>query len=182
MKKGIFTLLLLGAASSVAYGVSRIHFLTVDEMPAALESITNVSSREPEIESFFADRRDGFPKFGTLDEVNAGQLGATLSYSGLYCRKMVERDAGKDPADRFAHSAIPFDRAPTDWAPDVLDRQLDQYASMFWQRALAADERATFRDLANQLTSDLPKEPASAIPLLTSLCGVFGTSFSFLSQ
>lgn len=182
MKKWLLVLVLLGAAGSAAYGLSKIHILTVDALPATLESITNVSSRELDIAKYFASKRDSFPKLGVLDEVNVGQLGGQLSYAGLYCRHMIDRDSGQDPAHRWAHAAIPFDQAPADWPASVIDQQLDEYAQMFWQRGLEPDERATLRDLAAQLTADLPRDPSSGPLLLTSLCGVYGTSFRFLSQ
>jgi hypothetical protein len=182
MKKSLLAITLIGATSATAFAFSRLRIQTVDQLPATLESITNVSSREPDIEKYFADKRDAFPKIGVLDEVSVAQLSGQLSYAGLYCRKMIERDSGKAPADRWAHAAITFGSAPSDWPPDALDKQLDQYAQMFWQREVDADERALLRGFAADLVAELPREPASSVALLTSLCGIYATSFRALSQ
>jgi hypothetical protein len=173
--------LILGLGTAPALAVENVEIQNVLQIPPGLQDITNVSSREDNILNYYMERRQSFPKAGVLIEVTQPFLTSLVSYSGLYCEKMIQRDAVLAAHQRWAHQSILFDKPPQQWTQASIDAQLHQYAEMFWQRDLTAEEYALMNDLTHQLSTDLPNKLESDTLLLMSVCAVFGSSFSFLS-
>lgn len=152
---------------------------TALEIPGIFSSLTGVSSRYQEMQQYFSSNLPTFPSLGQVAEVTPAFLLAELSYSSLFCKRFVQLERARAPADRWALPAIDFSR-PFSQLRDLasLESLLTALALEFWGRPPTADELTTLAQEVEEWASDpADSEQLMALePTLVDLCSAFLSS------
>ncbi len=142
------------------------------EIPAFLSRATGVSSGDAEIKSFLQLAQGGFPQKREVNEFGAS-LSSLIALSGLYCKRMVEKDAsftGPSFMRRRTHKDIDFGKGPSLHSEASVLSVIEDETGFFWGRSPSSQELDQFRDYMAEAKKHLPNDRDGSIRFFTSLC------------
>ena len=114
------------------------------------------------------------PPSGDVKEYNASMQWALTKLTAEFCRQRIKKDALLPSDARWLHKKVDFSHPPK--AQTEMPFTLNEYADVFWQRAVKPDEEKILDDFAKGVANALPDNSTSLVPYLASLCAIIGTS------
>jgi hypothetical protein len=152
------------------------------ELSSYLSQVTRVSAMEPEIRKLYLSVMGRLPKTGDSGELKTTTVLAQVSLSGLYCRKMIERDAALTGAlepRRYLHHGIDFGMPAAALPEDRRAQVVGDYASVFWLRDAQPSETVVARGLMDDA---LAANGMTTVDALVSTCTLMASSLGLIAD
>lgn len=182
MKSLLYSILALwiGFGQSAHSQTNDYRVNTVFDLPYLLESVTGVNQKETLIRTYFNNNKSKMPHQGSPYELTANFIMAQMTYSSLFCEKMIQNDQSKPPEQRWATKSVDYLKAPQQWIGQPLNDLFSDFSVLFWGRPLDPSERQIMLEEWLDFLTEVPATPQSGPVALAGLCSIYLSSPDFL--
>jgi hypothetical protein len=150
------------------------------QLNSSLSNVTGVSTADPDVATTFSSVRTRLPQTGAVEEMSSPMLMGMFSLAGIYCRKMINDDSTKPVPIRRVHHDVDFSPGMRRLTQDMRMSVIDEYANLFWQRSLSAEETQLMYQAMDASTVNQSLSLPDRISLLLTTCTIFGSSLEFM--
>jgi hypothetical protein len=176
---GLSVLIALGVvlSASDARAVSLKNFR---ELAAFYSSATGIAMTEPRVAAAYLNVKSRLPKAGTVDEFSSPSVLGAVELSSAFCGAFISVEAAAQPANRRAHQTVDFTKSPRVLVDGDIMAAIKNYARLFWQRELKADEDKVLLASVTRLKALSTDNAAGTRQLFLATCTQVATSLDAL--
>lgn len=151
------------------------------ELLSAFETVTGVSSFEPDVDAVYKRVVSRLPLKGEVEEFSSPMLLALTELSGTFCKKLVDREVKLAPAERRFFPSVDFKKGPSQF--NAADKQslVEDMALQFWQRSPTPNETKLLLQTIQEF-GPATTGYGDTQNLLVVICTQLGTSIGFVVQ